>query len=206
MAKQRTFRLHQTEEERRSNTTRGKKTRIRKANEEMSEWLDRRRRWQRAQKLMEQRSGASFAEALKSYRTNRKLTRTALADLLGVTRRALFNYETGARSVPGEIMEAIAKRGDAELHQLFAVPYEQPSEEQRRTDAKLAIDLFVACKEIFPEADEKDLIEAATDGAASWQPNVKPTPKNLEKVAKREIDKIKDFYALKGLEELEREG
>lgn len=205
MVKRNNFRLQQTEAERKRNTTRGRKTRIRKANEEMSEWIDQRESWQRAQKLMKLRSEASFAEALKHYRKDRGFTRTALAELLGITRRALFNYETGSRSVPGEIIEAIVKRGDAELHQLFAVPYEQPPEKVRRTDAKLAIHLFVACKKLFPEADEIDLIESASDGAASWQPKVKPTPKNLEKVAEREVDKLKDIYALRGLKQLELE-
>jgi|GEM_PF-4224609 len=195
MTQKATFRLQQTDEERRSNTTRSRKARIRKENEEISEWLTRRQRWQRTQKLRDQRAGASFAKALKNYRTSGNLTRTALAELLGITRRALFNYETGARSVPGEVLEAIVKRGDAELHQVFAVPYERPPQHQRRTDAKLAIDLFVACKGIFPEADDRDLIEAAADGAASWQPNVKPTPQNLKNVAEREIDKVKDRYA-----------
>lgn len=194
------FRLQHSKEERIEATTRRKRRRIREDNDQVSKFFALRRANKRAKMLAEQRSEASLANALKHYREHRNYTRTELADMLGITRRALFNYETGARAVPGEVLETLVKRGDAELHQLFAVPYEPAPEEQRVRDAQLAIDLFAECRNVLPEADVSDLRRVAAEAAATWQTNLKPTRKNVRSVAIRLTDTIKDLYAQEWLE------
>lgn len=194
------FRLQQSEEERIEATTRRRRRRIRENNDEVSRFVAFQKAKKRTEKLLKQRAGASLASALKQYREGRNYTRTELAEMLGITRRALFNYETGARPVPGDILETLVKKGDSELHQFFAVPYEPAPEERRVRDAQLAIDLFVACQKAFPEADLPDLRLVAAEGTSTWPSNLKLTDKNINSVARRLIERVKDDYASQDLE------
>lgn len=194
------FRLQQSEEERIEATTRRRRRRIREDNDEVSRSLALQRAKKRREMLLKQRAGASLANALKQYREDKNYTRTELAEMLGITRRALFNYETGARPVPGGILETLVKKGDAELHQLFAVPYETAPEVRRVRDAELAIDLFAECQKAFPEADLQVLRRVAAEGASTWPPNLKLTEKNINSVARRLIERVKDDYASQDLE------
>ncbi len=199
VAVKKNFRFQQSEEERIEVTTRRRRRRIREDNNEVSRLIALQKAKKRKEMLLKQRSEASLANALKQYREDRNYTRTELAEMLGVTRRALFNYETGARPVPGEILETLVKKGDAELHQLFAIPYEPAPEERRVRDAQLAIDLFVECQKAFPEADVPDLRWVAAEGASTWPQNLKPTEKNINAVAGRLIEKVRDYYDLEWL-------
>ncbi len=183
-----------SDNERKDASTRRKRSNARKdaaATAKLANW---RRHQCRLKQLKNSRTRASLAQGLIKYREKRGLSKSQLAQLLGVTRRALFNYESGKRSVPGDVLERLFKEGDAELNEYFAVPPEQPPTEKRRDAALLAIDLLRYCHSIFPEADAIDLREVAAEGAAKWQTNVKTTDKNLKKMAAELVDGLKDRY------------
>ncbi len=137
------------------------------------------------------------------------MTRDEFAEAIGITRRALYNYETGQRSVPGDLIEKIARKGDLELHEIFGSSFENAPIEQRKSDAALAIQLYKSLKDRFSEAgdtvhshieaDDTDIQRAAAAAAASWPVNVKITKKSVANVTKRVAEELVDYYVLADL-------
>jgi len=134
------------------------------------------------------------------------MTRSEFADAMGVTRRALYNYETGQRSIPSDLIEEVAKEGDLEFHEIFGSSFENASFEQRRSDAALAIKLYLSLKDRFSEgshtehshiaADDADILRIAAKAAASWSDKVKVTEKSIANVTKRVAEELADYYAM----------
>jgi transcriptional regulator with XRE-family HTH domain len=188
------FRLRISEQDRLERDPRHQRARIKRDNKQISEQIQRRQFIERTKSLQESRVEASLARGIKNYREQKGLTRGEMAEIIGITRRALFNYEEGKRSVPGELLENLVKRGDADLHEYFAVPSEPANNDQRKAEAQLAIALFRKCKEEFPLAEEAHLQDLAIDRAVRWQQNLKATSRNIEKMAREAVDELKDYY------------
>ena len=61
----------------------------------------------------------SVSKGLAKCRKQMKQTQSEFANFLGISRRALVNYETGRRSVGSEVLEKILADGKIELHDAF---------------------------------------------------------------------------------------
>ncbi len=182
---------------------------IKGADKRTNESIEQRERLIRKRKLHASRKNLSFAQGLKTCRKLRDMTRSEFADAIGVTRRALYNYETGQRSVPGDLIEKIAKEGDLDLHEVFGTTFERAPVERRRSDAALAIRLYVSLKQHFSTADDSvvshimaedaDIQREAAEAAAKWPANIKITEKSISNVTRRLAEQLADDYALAGL-------
>ncbi len=140
------------------------------------------------------RSEASLSEGLKRYRQSLGLSRTNFAEEFGITRRALFNYENGLRAISGELLEKIVRRGDAELSDVFGLSVEPAPAHARLEDAKLAIDLFQACRSECPGADAEDIKALVAAETANWPMTQKRTAKAVRVVARRLSSELSDYY------------
>ncbi|MCV6597384.1 MAG: helix-turn-helix domain-containing protein [Mangrovicoccus sp.] len=183
--------------------------RIREDNRITKEGIERRERFLRKQKLQTSRRSLSIARGLKTCREFRGMTRNEFAEAMGITRRALYNYETGQRSIPSDLIERVAKEGDLEFHEIFGSSFENAPVEQRKSDAALAIQLYLSLKERFSKdsqtehshiaADDADIQRVAAEAAASWSVNAKVTEKSISNVTKRVAEDLADDYALTDL-------
>lgn len=189
------FHLQVNDQDRLEQDPRHWRARIKRDNKSALEKIKNQELLGRIKLLQKSRGEASLARGIKNYRERMELSRSEMAKGLGITRRALFNYEEGKRSFPGDLLEKILRRGDTELHEFFAVPSEPVDGERRRIEAQLAIALFRQCKEAFPQAEDADLQNLAADKAACWQENLKATPKNIGEVVARAINELKDRYS-----------
>lgn len=141
-------------------------------------------------KLKSARAKASIADGLVAYRTKHRFSRTQLAEMLGITRRALFNYETGKRSIGGDILEAIVKRGDTQLHEIFSVPRDPLPEDEQRATIHLAFDLMSKCTKELPTTDLADFEWRVISAAINWPKSRRKTEAAVQKEADRLIDDI----------------
>jgi len=173
---------------------------IKGANKRTKESIEQRERLIRKRKLHASRKNLSFAQGLKTCRKLRDMTRSEFADAIGVTRRALYNYETGQRSVPGDLIEKIAKEGDLDLHEVFGTTFERAPVERCR---------YVSLKQHFSTAgdsvvshimaEDADIQREAAEAAATWPANIKITEKSISNVTRRLAEQLADDYALAGL-------
>lgn len=203
------FLEHFNTEARRERSPQRRASRIKGANKHTKECIERRERLTRKRKLQTSRRSLSFAKGIKTCREIRDMTRDEFAAEMGITRRALYNYETGQRSVPGDLIEKIAREGDLELHEIFGSRFENAPIKQRKSDAALAIQLYKSLKDRFSEAgdtvhshieaDDTDIQRVAAEAAASWPINVKITEKSVANVTKRVADELADYYVLTDL-------
>jgi transcriptional regulator with XRE-family HTH domain len=179
---------------------------IKGANKRTKESIEQRERFARKRRLQASRRNLSFAQGLKTCRELRDMTRSEFADAMGITRRALYNYETGQRSVPGDLIEKIAKEGDLDLHEVFGTTFERAPVERRKSDAVLAIQIYVSLKQQFSTADDSvvshitaedaDIQRKAGEAAATWPTNIKITEKSISNVTKRLAEQLADDYAV----------
>ncbi len=160
--------------------------------------LDRIASDKRTRELKTTREVPSIAEGLTNYRKKTGLPRTKFAKEFGVTRRALFNYEKGNRTVPGDLLERIVARGDVELSDILGLPPEPPTQTLRIADAKLAIDVFEAFRAKYPEVVDEDVKFFIAFEVARWPMTFKRTPKAMERVATRIMHTIDEHYRQTG--------
>lgn len=146
----------------------------------------------RAKELKRIRKPASLAKGIADYRKKRGLSRTDFADELGVTRRSLYNYETGVTPVPGDIVEKIVTRGDVELSDIFGLPPEAPHKRYRLDDARLAITLFAACLKAYRSAPVDKVVAHVVLKVADWPLSVRRTDHSIKRVAQRLTDDLAD--------------
>jgi transcriptional regulator with XRE-family HTH domain len=146
----------------------------------------------RTKELKRTRKPASLAKGIADYRKKRGLSRTDFADELGVTRRSLYNYETGATPVPGDIVEKIVTRGDVELSDIFGLRPEAPHRRCRLDDARLAISLFAACLKAYRSAPVDKVITHVLLKVADWPLSVRRTDHSIKRVAQRLTDDLAD--------------
>jgi transcriptional regulator with XRE-family HTH domain len=156
----------------------------------------------RTKELKRTRKPASLAKGIADYRKKRGLSRTDFADELGVTRRSLYNYETGATPVPGDIVEKIVTRGDVELSDIFGLRPEAPHRRCRLDDARLAISLFAACLKAYRSAPVDKVVAHVVLKVVEWPLSVRRTDHSIKRVAQRLTDDLADEEAA---EELDRE-
>jgi transcriptional regulator with XRE-family HTH domain len=156
----------------------------------------------RAKKLKRTRKPASLAKGITDYRKKRGLSRTDFADELGVTRRSLYNYETGATPVPGDIIEKIVTRGDVELSEIFGLPPEAPHKRCRLDDARLAISLFAACLRAYRSTPVDKVVANVVLKVGEWPLSVRRTDHSIKRVAERLMD---DLAEEELVEELDKE-
>jgi transcriptional regulator with XRE-family HTH domain len=156
----------------------------------------------RTKELKRTRKPASLAKGIADYRKKRGLSRTDFADELGVTRRSLYNYETGVTPVPGDIVEKIVTRGDVELSDIFGLRPEVPHRRCRLDDARLAISLFAACLKAYRSAPVDKVVAHVVLKVVEWPLSVRRTDHSIKRVAQRLTDDLADEEAA---EELDRE-
>lgn len=196
-------------EARRERSPQHRAARIKRDNARANQAVAERIRFKRTQQLRASRKNLCIAQGLRKCRELRGMSRDEFAQAMGITRRALYNYETGLRSVPGELIEKIAKNGDLELHDILGTKFENPPTERRKSDATLAIRIYKNLKFEFAEAsnsevshisaDDTDMQRVAADAAAAWSHTAKVTEKSIAKLTKRLAAQLADDYALTDL-------
>lgn len=152
---------------------------------------------QRQALLAASRASPSIANGLKNYRQSLGLSQTAFAKKFGITRRTLFNYENGIRAVSGELLEHIVARGDVELSDIFGLPPEPATKTLRLDDARLALDLYAACKVEYPSAPDEDVRAYVVSETANWPVSLKRTDLAIKRVARRAMNQLSHEHMLK---------
>ena len=145
----------------------------------------------RAKALKRTRQPASLAKGLVAYRKKRKLSRTDFANELGIDRRTLYYYENGSFPVPGNV-EKIIIRGDVELSEIFGLPPEAPHISGRFDDARLAINLFVACLEKHRAGSVDEIVAEVVLKTGGWPSSVKQTEQSIKQIAQRITDEVSE--------------
>lgn len=151
---------------------------------------EKKRALDRAKELKPPRKQASLAKGLTAYRKQRNLSRTALAKELGIERRTLYNYETGAFPVPGNIVEKIISRGDVELSDIFGLAPEAPHIFRRFDDARLALSLFAACLEEYRTGSIDEIVTEVVLKTGEWPFSVRRTEHSIKRVAQRITEEL----------------
>ncbi len=196
-------------EARRERSPQHRAARIKRDNASAKQAVTETIRLKRTRQLRANRKNLSIAQGLRKCRELRGISRDEFAQAMGITRRALYNYEAGLRSVPGELIEKIAKNGDLELHEILGTKFENPPTERRKSDATLAIRIYLNLKYEISEAsdsqvshisaDDTDMQRLAADAAVSWSNTAKVTEKSIANVTKRLAEQLADDYALTDL-------
>lgn len=155
-------------------------------------------RKERIKELEPIRRSPSIADGLTSYRKKTGLSRTEFAEKFGVARRALFNYENGARAVPGDLLERIVARGDVELSDVFGLPPEPATRRLRIADAKLVIEVLEAFRAMYPNAIDDDAKFFIAYRTAQWPTDAKRTPKSIERFISRIVNEMDEHYRMTG--------
>ncbi|MGZ2258538.1 helix-turn-helix domain-containing protein [Roseobacter sp. A03A-229] len=150
----------------------------------------------RQRALVSSRRNLSIARGLRAYRKFLGLSQADFAVQFGITRRALYNYEKGLRSVSGDLLERIVARGDIELSDVFGLSPEPATVAVRLDDARTAIDLYRACSAEYPSASHEDIRAYVASETANWPVTLKKTKKNLCNVAKRLMEELSEQHLL----------
>lgn len=149
-------------------------------------WLDRREKRlakDRKRELKRVRRKPSLSKGLRYYRVSLGISRTQFAAEVGVTRRALYNYEAGTRPIPGDLLERIVARGDVELSDIFGLPPEPSTTSSRFDDARLAISLLAACIEEYPSVPFDTLVAYVVAQTGTWPSSIRKTEASIKRVA-----------------------
>lgn len=149
---------------------------------------------ERTSLLAAQRVKPSLASGLKHYRLSLGMSRIEFAEVFGISRRALYNYESGRRAVGGDLLEKIVKRGDVELTELFGLPSEPAQLDAQLSQARLSIDLFRACLAAYERADIQDVRAFVAIEVAKWPQSVPKTELNIRRVAERVMNELAEQH------------
>lgn len=149
---------------------------------------------ERTSLLAAQRVKPSLASGLKHYRLSLGMSRIEFAEVFGISRRALYNYESGRRAVSGDLLEKIVKRGDVELTELFGLPSEPAQLDVQLSQARLSIDLFRACLAAYERADIQDVRSFVAIEVAKWPQSVPKTELNVRRVAERLMNELAEQH------------
>ncbi|MEO9825344.1 MAG: helix-turn-helix transcriptional regulator [Paracoccaceae bacterium] len=138
----------------------------------------------------EARKQASVARGLTNCRKIRGQTQADFADFLGISRRALINYESGARAAGCDVLELILADGQIELNEVFGLRPEPTPIENRIEIAELTLKLLVACLAENPAGD-KERVQTLVKQRVAWWPNSRRlSPQNIKKQASEIMDII----------------
>lgn len=130
------------------------------------------------------------SKGLAKCRKQMKQSQSEFASFLGISRRALVNYETGRRPTSSAVLEKILADGKVELHDVFNIEPEPVPIKTRLDIAKLTVSLIEACLEICPNAPLDRVLSHVTSDAADWPKSRRQSRANVEKVAYEIIDSI----------------
>lgn len=70
-----------------------------------------------------------FGERLKLLRKERSLTQTDLANVIGLTQSAIYNYEKGNRKIPMSVLKKFANYFEMSITELIGLNIETPNDD-----------------------------------------------------------------------------
>lgn len=135
------------------------------------------------------------SEGLIRCRKQQKLNQTDFANFLGISRRALVNYESGRRVVGGDVLEKILADGQIELHELFNLNPDPVPISTRLEIAELTVKLITACRDECPNVDTDKVLSLVPHVVAQWPKSRRTSRKNIEKAASKILDDIDEWEA-----------
>ncbi|WP_424978414.1 helix-turn-helix domain-containing protein [Leisingera sp. S232] len=130
------------------------------------------------------------SEGLIRCRKQRKLNQTDFANFLGISRRALVNYENGRRAVGGDVLEKILADGEIEMHDIFNLNPDPVPISTRLEIAELTAKLIAACRDECPNIDIGKVLSLVPRTVAHWPKSRRTSCKNIEKAALEILDDV----------------
>lgn len=146
-----------------------------------------------AKRRQANRKHICVSEGLVRCRKQRKLNQTDFANFLGISRRALVNYENGRRVVGGDVLEKILADGQIEMHAVFNLNPEPVPINTRLEIAELTAKLISACRDECPNVDTDKVLSLVPHVVAQWPKSRRTSRKNIEKAASKILDDI-DYW------------
>ncbi|WP_171231942.1 helix-turn-helix transcriptional regulator [Ruegeria sp. HKCCA4812] len=140
------------------------------------------------------RNRICVSEGLTKCRKMRKQSQTEFAEFLGISRRALVNYENGTRPVGSDILEKLLSDERIDLHSVFDLAPEPVPIRDRLQIAELTVNLLAACLRQHPNADLNDLFSAVKHPVGWWPKSTRTSSQNIEKAATKILDLLDQEY------------
>lgn len=141
------------------------------------------------------REKISVALGLAKCRKLRGQSQTDFANFLGISRRALVNYETGRRVASCNLLEQILADGQTDLHDVFNLKPEPIPIDTRLEIADLTARLTAACIEQYPKADLDRVLSLVKHHVAWWPKSRRGSDRNIEKAATDILEVIATWEA-----------
>lgn len=136
------------------------------------------------------REDISVALGLAKCRKLRRQSQSDFASYLGISRRALVNYESGRRAASCDLLERILADGQIDLHDVFNLKPEPVPIDSRLEIADLTAKLTAACFDKHPKVDLDRVLSLVKHHVAWWPKSRRASSKNLEKAAQEILDVI----------------
>lgn len=106
----------------------------------------------------------SVSRGLKQERSRLGISQSAMAELMGVSKRSYIDYEVHGRAVPSSALSALTAQTGVDMNALFFGEKAPVDGRYRERSFQSGLRAFEALKRLYPDVSETTLHE----GAAAW--------------------------------------